>query len=293
VAIGELLLAAISPMNLEIALAIEQEVETRIEEVDRLRRQVVQRAQQEADLARRRYLQVDPDNRLVADQLEADWNTKLRNLRSAQEEYDRQQESEQKILRAEQREKIRALATDFPRVWNDPNLPPRERKRMTRLLLEDVTLRKEEKVIAQVRFCGGAMSTLKLPLPLPFCVLSRTRPEVVEAIDELLGEHEYAEIVGLLNARGLRSGDGHPFNLDIVGRICRQSGLRSRRQRLLEKGMLTLKEMARKIRVAKSQIVRWRRQGRIIGYRTNYKTEYLYVEPTPEQIAAFKGGKRS
>jgi hypothetical protein len=115
----------------------------------------------------------------------------------------------------------------------------------------------------------------------------------VEAIDELLGEHEYAEIVGLLNARGLRSGDGHPFNLDIVGRICRQSGLRSRRQRLLEKGMLTLKEMARKIRVAKSQIVRWRRQGRIIGYRTNYKTEYLYVEPTPEQIAAFKGGKRS
>ena len=293
VAIGELLLAAISPMNLEIALAIEQEVETRIEEVDRLRRQVVQRAQQEADLARRRYLQVDPDNRLVADQLEADWNTKLRNLRSAQEEYDRQQESGQKILRAEQRERIRALAKDFPRVWNDPNLPPRERKRMTRLLLEDVTLRKEEKVIAQVRFCGGAMSTLKLPLPLPFCVLSRTRPEVVEAIDELLGEHEYAEIVGLLNARGLRSGDGHAFNLDIVGRICRQSGLRSRRQRLLDKGMLTLKEMARKIRVAKLQIVRWRRQGRIIGYRTNYKTEYLYVEPTPEQIAALKGGKRS
>ena len=58
-ALGELLLAVISPLNLEVALAIEQEVETRIKEVDRLRRQVVQRAQEEADLARRRYLQVD------------------------------------------------------------------------------------------------------------------------------------------------------------------------------------------------------------------------------------------
>ena len=74
-------------------------METRFEEVDRLRRQVVQRAQQEADLARRRYLQVDPDNRLVADQLEADWNGKLRSLHSAQEEYEKQKQNEQKNLR--------------------------------------------------------------------------------------------------------------------------------------------------------------------------------------------------
>jgi DNA invertase Pin-like site-specific DNA recombinase len=287
-ALGELLLAAISPLNLEVALAIEQEVETRIKEVDRLRRQVVQRAQEEADLARRRYLQVDPDNRLVADQLEADWNTKLRDLRSAQEEYERQQENEQRIFRAEQRERIRALATDFPRVWNDPDLPYRERKRMTRLILEDVTLRKEEKVIAQVRFRGGASKTLELPLPLPFYVLSRTRPEVVEAIDQLLGDHEYREIVDLLNERGLRSGDGRAFNVHIVGWICKRSGLRSRRQRLRDKGMLTMKEMARKIQVKDLTIIRWRREGRIIGHRSNYRTEYLYVEPTAEQIAALK-----
>ena len=110
-ALGELLLATVNPLNLEVALAIEREMETRFAEVDRLRRQVVQRAQQEADLARRRYLQVDPDNRLVADQLEADWNNKLRALRSAQEEYERQKENEQKTFRAEQRQKILALAT--------------------------------------------------------------------------------------------------------------------------------------------------------------------------------------
>jgi DNA invertase Pin-like site-specific DNA recombinase len=290
-ALGELLLATVSPLNLEVALAIEREMETRLEEVDRLRRQVVQRAQQEADLARRRYLQVDPDNRLVADQLEADWNNKLRALHSAQGEYERQQQDEQRIFRAEQRDKILALAADFPKVWNDPSLPSRERKRMARLLLEDVTLRKEEKVIVQVRFKGGALTTLELPLPLPFCVLSRTRPEVIEQIDALLGEHPYQEIVDILNARGLRSGDGHLFNVSIVGDICKKSGLKSRRQRLREKGMLTLKEMARKLRVKSLKITQWRREGRITGHRSNYRTEYLYVEPAREQIPALPGGR--
>jgi hypothetical protein len=284
-----MLLATVSPLNLEVALAIEREMETRLEEVDRLRRQVVQRAQQEADLARRRYLQVDPDNRLVADQLEADWNSKLRELRSAQEKYEHQKQDEQRIFRAEQREKIMALAADFSRVWKAPSLPHRERKRMARLLLEDVTLRKEEKVIAQVRFKGGALKILELPLPLPFCELSRTRPEVVEAIDALLDDHEYQEIVDLLNARGLRSGDGRRFNLSIVGRICKQSGIKSRRQRLREKGLISRQQMTRKLRVTGLKVTKWRREGRIVGYRSNYRSEYLYVEPTPEQIALLKG----
>ena len=71
---------------------------------------------------------------------------------------------------------------------------------MGRLLLKDITLRKDENVIAEVRFKGGALKTLELPLPLPFCVLSRTRPEVVEAIDALLEAHDYQEIVEILNA---------------------------------------------------------------------------------------------
>jgi DNA invertase Pin-like site-specific DNA recombinase len=291
-AVSRLLLETVNPLNLEVALAIERDVATRLEEADRLRHQVVERAQQEAELARRRYLRVDPDNRLVADQLEADWNGKLRTLRSAQEKYEQQRQNEQRTLRTAQREKILALATDFPRVWNDPNLPHRERKRMGRLLLEDITLRKDEKVIAEVRFRGGALKTLELPLPLPFCVLSRTRPEVVEAIDDLLDAHDYQEIVEILNARGLRSGDGRRFTVSIVGSICKKSGLKTRRQRLREKGLLPLKEMARRIRVTNLKIMMWRREGRIISCRSNYRTEYLYLEPTPEQIAALKTGAK-
>lgn len=291
-AISDLLLETVTPLNIDVALAVQQELQSRFEEVDRLRQQTVQRAQQEAELARRRYMQVDPDNRLVADQLEADWNNKLRALRGTQDEYEKQKEADQQSLSAEQRQKVLALATDFPKVWNDPNLPDRERKRIARLLLEDVTLRKEDKVVVQVRFKGGALRTLELPLPQPYCVLFRTRPEIIEEIDRLLGSHEYREIAQQLNEHGLRSSEGLLFNVDIIGRIAKDAKLKSRRQRLLEMGMLTHLQMARAFRASEFKITPWRQKGWIVGHRSNYKTEYLYEAPTAEQIAKVKAKHR-
>ena len=143
-AIGELLIEAVAPMALEVALAVQQELGARAEEADRLRRQQVERARYEADLAQRRYMRVDPNNRLVADALEADWNQRLRALTEAQEESERQHQSDGLVLDEQQRSEILALATDFPRLWRDANTPDRERKRMVRLMLEDVTLLKGE-----------------------------------------------------------------------------------------------------------------------------------------------------
>jgi methionine-rich copper-binding protein CopC len=77
----------VQPVTLELAFAVQAELQARLEEVDQLRRQQVERARYEADVARNRYMQVDPNNRLVADALEADWNDKLRALSEAQEHY--------------------------------------------------------------------------------------------------------------------------------------------------------------------------------------------------------------
>lgn len=79
-AIGKLLLEAVTPMALDVALSVQQELSDRAGEVDKLRRQQVKRARYEADLAQRRYMRVDPDNRLVANTLESLWNQKLRQL---------------------------------------------------------------------------------------------------------------------------------------------------------------------------------------------------------------------
>ncbi|MEO8131239.1 MAG: recombinase family protein, partial [Bryobacteraceae bacterium] len=140
--IGELLLAMVTPVTLEVVLAVQHELQGRIDEVDRLRRQQVERARYEADLARHRYLQVDPNHRLVADSLEADWNDKLRVLSEVQQQCQRQGEADRTVLDEKMRSDILSLATDFPRLWRDPHTSDRDRKRMVRLLVEDVTLLK-------------------------------------------------------------------------------------------------------------------------------------------------------
>ena len=147
-AIGQLLIDNVTPMALELALAVQQEITSRLDEADRLRYRQVERAQYEADAARQRYMHVDPANRLVADALEADWNLKLRALADAQQEYQQRRAADRLIIDDQERQRILALATDFPAVWRDPKTPHRERKRMLALLIEDVTLVKQRDVTA-------------------------------------------------------------------------------------------------------------------------------------------------
>ena len=91
------MVATATPLALDVTLAVQQELQTRMEEVDRLRRKQVERARYDADLAQRRYMHVDPANRLVADSLEAEWNNKLRVLNEAQQEYERLRQSDRRV----------------------------------------------------------------------------------------------------------------------------------------------------------------------------------------------------
>jgi hypothetical protein len=118
-AVSKLVIDLFTPLALEVALTVQDELKARFDEADLLRRKHVERIHYEADLARRRYMQVDPENRLVADSLEGEWNEKLRMLKNAQEEYERQRKKDLRIISSEEREKIFALATDFTRLWND------------------------------------------------------------------------------------------------------------------------------------------------------------------------------
>jgi hypothetical protein len=159
-AVAQLLLSRMTPLNLEVALAVQQEIVARQEEADALRAKQLARAQYEADLAGQRYRRVDPNNRLVAATLEAEWNAALRALQEAQQEDERQRQAERLLVneevRAQVRAQVRALSSDFPRVWQDAHTTDHDRKRLVRLLIEDVTLRKTHEVTLQVRWRGGA-----------------------------------------------------------------------------------------------------------------------------------------
>ncbi len=279
-AIGRLLVEAVTPVTLEVALAVQKELESRSEESDRLRRQAVERARYESDLARRRYMRCDPDNRLVADSLEAEWNQALRNQTAAQEHYDKQRESETG-LDDQQRAAILALAKDFPRLWNDPHTADRERKRMARLLIADVTLLKETEVRAQVRFHGGATHTLHLPPPKPAWLLRQTPAKVVAEIDRLLEDHTDGEIAALLNRQGLLSGEGKPLHRRMVRHIRMAYALPSRHDRLLTRGLLTLHEMAQRLNICPDSLKRWRRAGLLKAHKYDDRGGYLFEPPGP------------
>ena len=215
-AVGQLLVDAVTPMALQLALAVQQEITARLDEIDHLRRRQVERAQYEADSARHRYMQVDPAHRLVADSLEADWNAKLRALAEAQEDYQRRRAADRLVVDEQERQRILALATDFPAVWRDPKTPQRERKRMLALLIEDVTLIRRREITAAVRFRGGATTTLTLPRPLTAQQLRATHEDVRRQIDALLDEYTDAQVARILNESGLRTGAGDVFDTASV-----------------------------------------------------------------------------
>jgi DNA invertase Pin-like site-specific DNA recombinase len=281
-AVGALLVKAVAPEALEMALAVQTEVAAQVEEADGLRRRQVERARYEADAARRRFLRVDPDNRLVADALEADWNQRLRDLAAAQEEYERQRVADKRVLGPDEQQGVRALAADFPRIWEDPATPERERKRMVRLLVEDVTLRRANGIEFHVRLRGGTCESLTIPLPLSAWQMRKTPPELVAEVDALLEDHSDEEIAHLLDERGRRSGAGRPVTAFSIYRLRRAYHLRSRAERLQGTGLLTRRELAARLTVSPRTISAWRRRGLLKGRLANAKGEWLFELPSPD-----------
>jgi DNA invertase Pin-like site-specific DNA recombinase len=287
-AVGKLVLESVTPLSLEVALNVQQELQTRLEEVDRLRQQQVQRARYEAEQAQLRYMRVDPNNRLVADTLEADWNNKLRAFTQAQEEYEKHRQSDQQKLTEEQRAQVLSLASNFPILWQSPTTTDKDRKRLARLVLEDVTLLRGSDLSVQVRFKGGASRCLNLPLPLNGWQARLTNPELLNEIDRSLDQFTAAQLASKLNERGCRSSHKRPFSASRISALCRYHGFKSRQQRLQEKGLLDAHDIAALIGSKPGLVDYWRQQGLLKGAPMNDKIEYMYERPEPEVVEQIK-----
>jgi hypothetical protein len=277
VAVAELVLQSLTPLALQTALAVSAELTQRAADADRIRAASVERAHYAADTARRRYLAVDPSNRLVADTLEADWNQKLRELTDARDDYERASRTDAAALNDQQQQRIRALAADLPALWHDPATPMRERKRLIRLLVTDVTLiRGSQHITAHVRLPGGQQHTLTIPRPLTAYEQHTTPTATIVLIDELMAEHTYDEAVTILTERNIRTGWGKTFTVASLRALCRARNIPSLRDRLQAAGMLTLAQLADDLRAAPATIKLWRRAGLITGRRVDGRREYLY-----------------
>jgi DNA invertase Pin-like site-specific DNA recombinase len=288
--VGQLLIGTLTPLAVEAALQVSAELRQRAAEADALRAAHVERARYHADLARRRYLAVDPANRLVADTLEADWNTALRALNDAQAACGKAREQHNGTLTPAQKDRIAQLVTDLPSIWNDPATPMRERKRIARLLLTDVTVtRTSDTITARIRLARGQHRTLTLPVPEPAWKIRQTKASTITEINKLLDHHTCAEIAAILRRRDLPNGEGRPFTPTMVERVIRTYQLPSRRQRLLDAGLIPLSQMAQLLGVSTGTVKIWYHAGIVSGQRYNDKGQVLYDPPGPNPPARHQG----
>jgi DNA invertase Pin-like site-specific DNA recombinase len=278
-AIGMLIGEQMTPAAVELALEIRREIEARHEEADRLRRRAIDRAQIEADLAQRRFMLVDPNNRLVADTLEGEWNEKLRVLSKAREDRERAREQDQFILDDAVRERLIAMTVDFNKLWVDPDTPNRERKRLLAHIIEDVTLIKmpaEGTTKVHIRFKGGKIQTLTIMSPKSSAQQVKTQPGIVELVDKFLDKHIYSEIAELLNQQGYSPGGSarrgrHDarFTALKVAYLVHHYGLRSRYDRLRDRGMLTKREAAARLNIHETTLAKWAENGLVAKHAYN------------------------
>ena len=208
-----------------------------------------------------------PENRLVARTLETRWNERLAELSYLEKEWNgRKREWERQ--EAPTREQVLTIAEDLPRLWNAPTTSAADRKRILRVLIEDVTIRSEPEgpeVELGLRWCGGAAETLHLRRPPRIQDRIRTPPEVVESIRELATALTDEQIVERLNGQQRVSGKGRPFTRDAVRWI------RFRHQipgpRLYRDGELSVKETAAHFGVSPNVVYYWIERGELTANR--------------------------
>ena len=278
-AVSNYLLDVITPEMVEVTLAIQDELVARAAETERLRQLQVERAQYEADLAQRRYLHVDPDNRLVASVLETEWNSKLRELEIARENAQQQKQSDEKQFSPAEQARLRQTPALFREVWSDPNLSNQKRKQILRLIMVDVTLLKDKEIQTAIRFKGGAIHKLFMPLPRPFDQARTIHPDTIAVIDQLNNDCTDSEITKRLNQQQITTLEGLPFAAIHVSALRRSHKLKSRFERLRERGWQTADEIAAKFEVTKQTVWRWYHHGLIEGARYNDSGWWLFISP--------------
>ena len=261
-AVTKRIFEVIEPQQIEIAVKSVKELERRNNEVDNRWRMRVQRADYEAQLAQRRYEEVDPANRLVASTLERRWNEALVNLEQIKQQH-RQFRCEQHLeLTVEQRKKVFALAQDLPRLWNAPTTRAKDKKRMLRLLIKDITVEKllePKHLILHIRWQGGTTEDIRCDIPMRIQDRIRYKAEFVSKIRKLAEKHTDGEIAELLNHEGLKASKGKAFTPSAISWIRYRHRIPA--PQLKHPDEFTVKEIAAKFEVSAGVVYYWIENG--------------------------------
>jgi DNA invertase Pin-like site-specific DNA recombinase len=274
-AITEEVLRALQPAEIELALAALQEVESRDRATSRQWQMRLERAEYEAALAERRYQEVDPSQRLVAATLERRWNDALLHLQDLKRQAGDFQRQQVRVTTDEQRAKVLALATDLPRLWYAPTTQPKDRKRMLRLLIKDITVEKRsdtKQLLAHIRWQGGACSDVCVQLPPNVADRVRYPAAVVDYVRNLAQNLTDRQIADRLNEEGHVSALGKPFTASMIEWI--RYRYQIPKPTLMSAAELTVQQVAERFKVSPNVVYYWIDRGVIQARRLNAGSPY-------------------
>jgi len=226
-AISKLFLDAVSPAKIPIALQALEELEAHRQKALEQWKIDLRQAEYEVALARRRYEAADPDNRLVAGELEAGWEQAMQELDELQRQYQgflRQQETP---LNTRDRRLVKELSGNLGKIWHAETTSMEERKTLLRFLVKRVHLdgvTETGKIRIEVEWHTGAHCLLVIDRPEVGVWAPRTSKAVERRIHKLLSDHDYEGIAEILNRESFRTAKGLPFNRYSVGYIVRTRG---------------------------------------------------------------------
>ena len=218
-AVSERILSLMKPSEFEIALKLIHNIAENDHASDRNWRLALERAQYEATRSERQYMLAEPENRLVVRTLEAAWNEKLQELDQLEKDYAAHCSQKAWQPSDNERDEIIKLAENIPKIWNAPSSSHKERKRIIRILMEDVTVTAESgnpEFSIGLRYRSGYAETVDLTKPRKRCDAVRHTEDTVAIVRVLSASLDDAQIAANMNERGLRTPAGKAFTEDGV-----------------------------------------------------------------------------
>lgn len=266
IGILELIKERLTPEAVGISVEIQKEVNRRKHEHSRYFELQVEKAKYEADIARRRYMCVDPGNRLVALELESAWNIRLKQLEDSERIYEAERKKDEVCPDDLLMSRVEELAETFSSIWDDPDTNAADKKRIIRYLVEDVTLLKETQLTrVQIRLKGGTTEEFKTANALRSSETWTTPAEVVEFLKQEGPSHSYAELADMLTYSGMHTGKNVKFSKQRVGYIMRQYGIPNIMDTYKAKGYIGTNEKAAQIGVNCTTLVKRVAAGKYEG----------------------------
>ena len=294
--VAQLFLAALQPAELEVALSAIEQVEAQSCQVEQQWQRRLERARYEADLARRRFRAVEPENRLVARSLEREWNDCLAEVERLEQESTLRSARFPQPVSPEERQLIVALAQDLPTLWQADTTTQTDHKQLLRLLIKDVTLTRQGRVIQLgIRWQTGALTEQAVLLPKRASEAYRTSPQVIDRVRELAQNQSDDQIAEQLNREGFHPGRGGVFTRGKVQWIRHAyqipTGCPGNPAFVPEgqraDGRYPARVVAQVLNIHVSTVADWCRAGRLDSVQAGPRSP-RWIKLTPEHIAELR-----